>query len=141
MGIGFRIATPMRVEKESAGRMPAGNGTILDSEGRRNGDEVWGNSADWCDYSGTLEGKHLGITLFCHPQNFRPSWFHARDYGLLEANPFGRDAFGKGEKSKVPVKPGEELRLRYGVFVHASPKGESPDLAAAYADYLTVAGK
>ena len=141
MGIGFRVATPIRVENESAGSVPAGNGTMIDSEGRRNGAEIWGNLADWCDYSGTLDGQHVGMTLFCHPQNFRPSWFHARDYGLLEANPFGRDAFGKGEKSKVIVQPGDSLRLRFGVLVHASPAGESPDLAAAYSDYLSLAGE
>jgi hypothetical protein len=141
MGIGFRVATPIRVETESAGSVPEGNGTMVDSEGRKNGDEIWGNSADWCDYSGTLDGKRIGMTLFCHPKNFRSSWFHARDYGLLEANPFGRDAFGKGDKSKVPVEPGDELRLRYGVFVHASPEGEKIDLPAAFADYLEAAGK
>ncbi len=141
MGIGFRIATPIRVERDSEGGIPEGNGTMLDSQGRKNADEIWGNSADWCDYSGTLEGKHVGITLFCHPDNFRPSWFHARDYGLLEANPFGRDAFGKGEKSQVPVKPGEKFRLRYGVLVHASPENKKIDLAGAYNDYLEAAGK
>ena len=141
MGIGFRVATPIRVEMDSAGNMPAGNGTMVDSHGRRNGKEIWSNSADWCDYSGTLDGQHVGMTLFCHPKNFRPSWFHARDYGLLEANPFGREAFGKGEKSKVVVQPGDHLRLRYGVLVHASPEGESPDLAAAYAAYLRLAGQ
>jgi len=141
MGIGFRVATPIRVETESAGSMPAGNGLIVDSKGRKNGDEIWGNSADWCDYSGTLDGKRIGMTLLCHPKNFRPSWFHARDYGLLEANPFGRDAFGKGEKSKVPVKPGEKLRLRYGVFVHSLPAGENIDFSAVYDDYLKAAGK
>jgi len=141
MGIGFRVATPIRVETESAGSMPGGNGTMVDSKGRKNGDEIWGNASDWCDYSGTLDGKRIGMTLFCHPKNFRPSWFHARDYGLLEANPFGRDAFGKGEKSKVVVKPGEKFRLRYGVLVHATPAGEKIDLSAAYADYLQAAGK
>jgi len=139
MGIGFRVATPIRVESEASGSVPAGNGKMIDSEGRINGDEIWGNASDWCDYSGTLEGKNVGITLFCHPDNFRPSWFHARDYGLLEANPFGREAFGKGDKSKVPVKPGDDFRLRYGVFVHASPEGQSPNLAKEYANYLRVA--
>jgi hypothetical protein len=140
MGLGFRTATPLRVEQESEGDLPPGNGTILDSKGRKNGDEVWGNSADWCDYSGTIAGKRAGITLFCHPENFRPSWFHARDYGLLEANPFGREAFGKGPKSSVPVKPGEKMRLRYGVLLHSGPEGSQPNLDAAYADYLQVAG-
>jgi len=141
MGIGFRVATPIRVETDSEGGIPAGNGLMVDSEGRKNGKAIWGNSADWCDYSGTRDGKHVGMTIFCHPKNFRPSWFHARDYGLLEANPFGREAFGKGEKSKVVVKPGEKFRLRYGILVHASLKEATPDLSAAYDDYLRVAGE
>jgi hypothetical protein len=79
------------------------------------------------------------MTLFCHPENFRPSWFHARDYGMLEANPFGRQAFGKGEKSSVVIKPGEKMRLRYGVLLHSGAEGSRPDLPAAYADYVKVA--
>lgn len=141
MGIGFRVATPIRVESESVGSVPAGNGKMIDSEGRINGDQIWGNAADWCDYSGTLDGQRVGIALFCHPKNFRPSWFHARDYGLLEANPFGREAFGKGDKSRVPVQPGEEFRLRYGVLVHASPQDVSLNIAEEYANYLRAANQ
>ncbi len=141
MGLGFRVATPLRVEQKSAGTVPPGNGTIVDSEGRKNGDEIWGNSADWCDYSGTMAGQRVGMTIFCHPDNFRPSWFHARDYGLLEANPFGRQAFGKGAKSSVVVKPGEKLRLRYGILVHSGPEKSEIDYAAAYRDYQRLAGK
>ena len=141
MGIGFRVATPIRVEHGKEENIPDGNGTMIDSAGRKNGDEIWGNSARWCDYSGTLDDQHVGIMLCCHPSNFRPSWFHARDYGLLLANPFGRDAFGKGEKSKVVIKPGNTLRLRYGVLVYASTKETSPDLATAYHDYVSVAGQ
>jgi hypothetical protein len=141
MGLGFRVATPLRVEKKSDKEpdVPPGNGRILDSKGRENGDQVWGNSADWCDYSGTLAGQRVGITLFCHPDNFRPSWFHARDYGLLEANPFGRQAFGKGEKSSILVKPGEKMRLRYGLLIHSGPQGSKVDYAAAYKDYVALA--
>jgi hypothetical protein len=100
---------------------------------------VWGNAADWCDYSGTMAGQHVGMTILCHPENFRPSWFHARDSGLLVANPFGRRAFGRGGASKVVVKPGEKLRLRFGVLIHSHPPGSAPDLKQAYADYLRLA--
>lgn len=145
MGLGIRIATPLRVDIGSKGNVPPGTGTILDSQGRKNGKEIGGNSADWCDYSGTLDGKHVGITIFCHPGNFRPSWFHARDYGLLAANPFGRHAFHKGDESKVVVKSGESQRLRFGVFIHSEPsanppEGQRPALAEAYQDYVRVAG-
>jgi Family of unknown function (DUF6807) len=141
MGLGFRVATPLRVEQKSKINLPPGNGTILDSQGRKNEKQIWGNSADWCDYSGTMAGELVGMTIFPHPDNLRPSWFHARDYGLLEANQFGRKAFGKGEISKVPVRPGEKLRLRYGVLIHSGPPNSHPDLAAAYQDYLRLAGK
>ena len=132
MGLGIRVATPITV---------ASGGTILDAQGRRNGREVWGNASAWCDYSGTTGGRRVGVTLFCHPQNFRPSWFHARDYGLLVANPFGRKAFGKGEPSNVDVRPRETLRLRYGILLHSGPERSRPDLQAAYADYLNLTGK
>lgn len=137
MGLGIRVATPMRVE-QGDGSLPPGTGTITDAAGRKNGAEVGGNSADWCDYSGTVDGKRVGMTIFCHPDNFRPSWFHARDYGFVAANPFGRAAFKKGEPSKVVVKPGEQLRLRYGILVHAEDDGQPPDLHAAYHEYLQL---
>lgn len=129
MGLGVRVASPIMVKA---------GGTILDAQGRKNEREVWGNQADWCDYSGTSDGQHVGVTLMAHPGNFRPSWLHARDYGLLVANPFGRKAFRQGDPSKVVVKPGEHLRLRYGVLLHTAPAEKKPDLAAAYADFLRV---
>jgi hypothetical protein len=141
MGLGFRIATPLRAMAKAEGKVRPGNGTILDAKGRKNEKEVWGNAADWCDYSGTIDSQHVGMTILCHPDNFRPSWFHARDRGLLEANPFGRKAFEKGELSSVVVKPGEKLRLRYGILIHSGAKNEKVDLDAAYRDYVQQAGK
>lgn len=128
MGLGVRVATLIAVKQ---------GGTIRDAQGRRNEREVWGNSADWCDYSGTIAGRHAGITVMCDPQNFRPSWYHARDYGALVVNPFGRQAFGKGTASRVIVKSGESFRIRYGVLLHAAPPDAAPDLKAAYADFLS----
>jgi arylsulfatase A len=132
MGLGFRVATPLAVDN---------GGAMLDSKGRKNGDGIWGKTADWCDYSGMINGRRIGMTVMCHPENFRPSWMHARDYGLILANPFGRKAFLGGEPSKVVVAPGEELRLRYGVFVHGTAQDAVPDLKSVYEDYLTLTEK
>jgi hypothetical protein len=137
MGLGIRVATPLRVET-SGTEIPAGTGTILDSEGRRNADEVWGKSADWVDYSGALQGRPAGIALFCHPGNFRPSHFHARDYGFLAANPFSTAAFNLGEASKTFVEPGESLRLRYGILLHAGEALGANSLDAGFRDYLKI---
>jgi hypothetical protein len=131
MGLGFRVTTPVNVSR---------GGTILDSQGRQNGDGIWGKTASWCDYSGTVDGRRIGMTLICHPENFRPSWLHARDYGLLVANPFGRQAFTNKQPSKIVVEPGRALRLRYGVLLHSAPKNIPPDLPAAHADYMRFAG-
>ncbi|MBC8871792.1 MAG: PmoA family protein [Planctomycetes bacterium] len=129
MGLGMRVTTPISVQK---------GGRMIDAAGRRNEREIWGNTADWCDYSGTVDGRHIGMTLMCHPGNFRPCWLHSRDYGFVAANPFGRRAFRKGKPSKVFVKPGEQFRLRFGVLIHADPEDQPPDLKAAYADYVQL---
>jgi hypothetical protein len=141
MGLGFRVATPLRVGKSGRGDVPAGRGTILDSEGRKNEKQIWGNSAQWCDFSGVTDNQLVGMTIFCHPENAQPSNFHARDYGLLVANPFGRKAFRKGEVSRLVVHPDEKLRLRFGIFIHSGTADSRPELTAAYDDYMQLAGK
>jgi hypothetical protein len=123
MGLGIRVATPLAVVK---------GGRITDSAGRVDEAQVWGQQADWCSYGGEIDGKRVGVLLMPDPKNFRRSWFHARDYGLVEANPFGRNAFTKGEKSRVVVKEGETLRLRFGVLIWSG----RPELEAAYRDFL-----
>jgi hypothetical protein len=132
MGLGVRVATPITVKA---------GGRILDSEGHVNEAQVRGKTPAWCDYGGTIDGQRVGVTLMSDPANFRPSWLHARDYGALVANPFGRKALGKGQESKVVVEPGKPLRLRYGVLIHGAGGAESPDLKAAYADFLSLLGK
>ena len=120
------MATPLAVAK---------GGRIINSNGLRNEAEVWGKQADWCAYAGKIDGRRAGVMLMPHPENFRRSWFHARDYGLLVANPFGRNAFTRDEKSEIVIPKGQSLRLRFGVLVWS---GE-PDLGAAYRDYLQQA--
>lgn len=122
MGFGVRVATPLTAKN---------GGQILNSDGAKNEKAVWGKAAEWCDYSGTIDGKEVGIALMPDPANFRRSWFHARDYGLLVANPFGKNAFTRGEKSKVVVKKGETFRLRFSVLVHAG----KTDVNAAYTEW------
>jgi hypothetical protein len=117
MGLGVRVATPLAVVK---------GGQLVDSEGRKNEEQVWGQQANWCQYSGVQNGKQIGMVLTPDPTNFRRSWFHARNYGLLVANPFGQKAFTKGEKSSITVKPGEQFRLRYGVLVFERFEGIQP---------------
>ncbi len=81
----------------------------------------WGKRAAWIDYWAPFGDRVLGIWIADHPENFaHPTWWHARDYGLVAANPFGVHDFegkpaGTGEK-RVPK--GERLRLRYRMLFH-----------------------
>jgi putative heme-binding domain-containing protein len=131
MGLGVRVATPLAVSAEKGGR-------ILDSAGRRNGKVVWGRQAEWCDYSGPLGGAFVGVLLMPDPKNTRRCWWHARDYGLLAANPSGSRAAGPGEPARLTVKKEQSLRLRFGVLLHASAKEDDFDPAAAYRDFVDL---
>src|SRR5262249_35622291 len=119
MGLGVRVASDMTVTK---------GGVITSSEGRKNEKKVWGRQADWADYSGPRGGGRL----MPDPQNFRRSWFHARECGLLVANPFGRQAFTKGEPSRVVVEKGKTVTLRFGALVH----DVDLDRQAAYNEFV-----
>ena len=127
MGLGVRVATAM-AEKNG--------GRIRGSNGATGAKATWGSALDWCDYSGTIDGRQVGVTVMPDPANFRPSWFHNRDYGLMVANPFGRKAMTGGESSRVTVKKGESLRLRFGVLLHATAGGRRVDVPAAYRTFI-----
>ncbi len=129
MGLGVRVNTPMTVQK---------GGQILNSDGLKNEKEAWGKTSAWCDYSGVVDGVPAGVTLMPSPNNFRPCWFHARDYGLLAANPFGRNAFTQQEKSRVTVAPGTAFQLEFGVFIHDTTPLDRSALDAAYQEFLRL---
>ncbi len=124
MGFGARVATAI-TEKNG--------GVITSSSALKTAKNTWGQPAEWCDYSGNAEGGACGITLLSDATNFRPSWWHNRDYGVFVANPFGRAAMKQGDKSAVVVRRGENLRLRFGAAIHSGPSFV-PN--SAYRDFL-----
>jgi hypothetical protein len=99
-----------------------GKGKLENAEGKVSMKECWGIRSAWCDYSGTLSGAKVGITLLDDPKNPHPAVWHSRDYGLMAANPFGRSKSGfsavKGKDDLVRLAKGEHLQLRYGILLH-----------------------
>ena len=96
-----------------------GGGTIRNSEGQVNEQEIFWKPARWVDYSGAIAPNAIeGITLMDHPANpNHPSIFHVRGDGWM----------GSSLTHAEPrtIQPGETLRLRYGLYIHAgqpSPK-------------------
>ena len=126
MGLGVRVATPIAVKQ---------GGRLLNSDGLEGEGQIWGKHADWCDDSGTIDGRDVGVTLMTDPASFGRGWFHVRDYGLMVANPIERGA-KKGEPAKLVLARGEPLRLRFGALLHAGPRATEDSLKSAYRDFL-----
>lgn len=104
---------------------PVAAGSIRNSVGDTDG-EAWGKRAAWVEYSGPVGGETVYVSLHDHAENLRhPTWWHARDYGLLAANPFGihdfeREPVGTGD---FTLPKGERLTQRYSLRVASSPYG------------------
>ena len=124
--LGFRMVDSMK-ESET--------GHVVNSEGQKGTREAWGKTAHWVDYSGMIEGKTLGVALFDNPENFRPSRYHVRNYGLFSISPFGEQAYAKQGAKPVTLKPGETLRLRYGIYIHAGDT-QAAHVAKVYQEYV-----
>lgn len=85
------------------------------------GAAVWGKRAAWVDFAGRVDGVAVGVAIVEHPANLRaPTYWHARDYGLVAANPFGvHDFVGAAEGTgDLRLVRGERLTLRWRVIVH-----------------------
>jgi hypothetical protein len=107
-------------------------GRMFDSEGRKNG-AVWGNPGKWVVYTGTSNGQEYALVMLDHPGNHgHPTHWHARDYGLSAANPFGLHDFKKGPSKAGDrlLRKGESLRFQYRMIaLRGSP---SPDTVDSY---------
>jgi hypothetical protein len=103
--IGVRMAKTIGVHD--------GGGTIRNSEGGVNEAGVHEKPARWVDYSGPITPQaREGITLFDHPTNpNHPTVFHVRDDGWMGA--------ALTFASPRTIEPGQPLKLRYGLWVHA----------------------
>ena len=112
-------------------------GHMVNSAGAEGEKAIWGKRADWVDYDGTVAGEKLGVAVFDSPRSFRhPTWWHARGYGLLAANPFGwREFYRDPEKDgSWTVPQGKQLKFRYRVFIHHGDYKEAK-VAEAYQNY------
>jgi len=124
--VAMRTNPALRIKNAEGKR---GTGSALNSEGQRDA-ELWGQAAEWVDYWGPIDGKTVGIAIFDNPANLRhPTTWHARDYGLVTANPFGLHFFS-GEKlprdaGEFTLKADEELPLRYRFYIHEGDATEA----------------
>ncbi len=135
--VGFRSHPHLRVTAKPKAGVTEVYGHVVNSEGVT-GKAVWGKRADWVHYHGQVEGKDAGYAFMSHPGNpsaaGQKSWWHARDYGLISANPFAPEKFqGDGDHT---IAKGDSLQLRYRFVFHRGP-ADSANIAEAFAAYTT----
>ena len=112
--MGIRSNPVLRLRGEVA------KGKAINNEGI-GGKAIWGKRAAWVSYWAPFEGGVTGFSIFDHPTNLRhPTWWHARDYGLVAANPFGIHNFERKPKGTGDLKilKGSDITFRYRFLFH-----------------------
>lgn len=113
-------------------------GKIENAFGGINEGETWGKRANWCDYSGVVDGTQVGIAVFDHIVNPRyPTYWHVRNYGLMGSNIFGSGTFerDKSKDGSYVLKEGEEMHFRFRVLIHAGD-ATAGNVAQKYHDFI-----
>ena len=125
--LSVRVASSMDVSRGLGGQ-------IANACGGVNEDETWGQPSPWCDYSGPVAGRTVGIALLDHPDNLRhPTQWHVRDYGLMTANCFAWSYYKvKSLDGSYTMPPHSDLTFRYRVYIHP---GREASVQARWIDF------
>jgi hypothetical protein len=93
-------------------------GNYLSSEGVT-GEAVWSTRAKWMDLYGNIGDEKISLVFCDHPKNQSyPTYWHARGYGLLSANPLGaKDFTQQKEELNFSIPAGKSTTFRYRVIV------------------------
>lgn len=134
----IRLAPQLRLKGAVA------TGKAVNSEGHKD-KAVWGKRAKWVAYWGQIDGKTCGVAIFDHPENLRhPTWWHARDYGLVAANPFGMSDFERGKHKRGAgshtVAKDDTLNFSYRFVFFAGTPGQV-DIARKYEKWVQSLSK
>lgn len=117
-----------------------GSGRYINAEGRETAANVWGKTSAWVAIRGAVKDKDgdkdVTVAIFADPKSFNsPPYWHARDYGLFAANPFGRNGYDPSQPKRITtLKVGDTVHLRYRLAVY-SAKVSKDRLDADYAGF------
>ena len=133
----IRLAAALEESTKYSLPAPKRTGRMVDSEGRRGEEQVWGHRASWVDYFGEIDGEKVGIAILDHPSNPRhPTYWHSRSYGLFAANIFGWHDFLNDTTAdgSMTLDSGHSIRFRYRVIIHPGDSS-SARIAAEFAKF------
>jgi hypothetical protein len=108
-------------------------GNYLSSEGISE-EAVWGTRARWMKLDGTIGTEKISIVVCDHPRNPNfPTFWHARGYGLLSANPLGVKDFTNGKETlDFSIGSGQSVTFRYRVIICSCDDLSGDDIEKSY---------
>ena len=136
-----RMATELEEQHFRAKGIPR-TGKIVNAEGRSAEAGTWGKRSAWVDYSGSIDGRPMGVAIFDHPGNPKhPTYWHVRGYGLFAANIFGEHDFHADESrdASITLGKGGTLRFRYRILIHPGRTADA-NLAHKHAAWARANG-
>ena len=137
----IRTHPNLRLDNAPEHGVTTANGQAVNSEGI-GGKAVFGKRACWIDYWGKINDKTVGIAIFDHPSNpHHPTWWMARGYGYVAADPFGGHAIG-GEApgtGDLVIPSGKSATFRYRFVFHEGGPEEAK-IDERYRRYVAAAG-
>jgi hypothetical protein len=102
------------------------------------GEDVFGTRGTWVILSGKIGDEEESVVMIDHPKNpGHPTYWHARGYGLLLANPLGAEAYSNGKHvMNFSISAGKSATFRFRLVVCSEKilnKEEINDLAEEFA--------
>lgn len=95
-------------------------GNYRSSEGIT-GEAVYATRGKWVDLYGTIGNEIISVVMVDHPKNpGYPTYWHARGYGLLLANPLGVGAYTNGQHVlDFSIPAGKSATFRFRLIVNS----------------------
>jgi hypothetical protein len=112
-------------------------GNYLSSEGVE-GAGVWSTRARWMMLYGVSGPDTISLVFMDHPSNLNyPTFWHARDYGLFSANPFGQKDFTQGkEELDFKMKKGESVTFKHRLFIKSGKRFTTADIENEWKKFI-----
>lgn len=113
-------------------------GNYRSSEGIT-GDAVYGTRGKWVDLYGNIGDEKISIVMVDHPKNpGHPTYWHARGYGLLLANPLGAAAYSGGKNvMNFTIPAGESATFRFRLIVNSGADLTDAEINAYTEDFAS----
>jgi hypothetical protein len=111
-------------------------GNYRSSEGIT-GDAVYGTRGKWVDLYGKIGDEKVSVVMIDHPKNpGYPTYWHARGYGLLLANPLGASAYTGGKNvMNFSIPAGKSATFRFRLVVNSGADLTDSEIDAYAEDF------